>query len=457
MKVAFVASEAVPYAKTGGLADVTGTLPVYLRDLGVETSIIMPMYKMIDVQKIMELKVELNGTVKVEVFKDKNTYLISCPDYFFREGLYGTPKGDYPDNCERFALFAKSVLGLLEKVEFDIVHCHDWQTGLIPLLARRANIKTKTVFTIHNLGYQGRFPKEKFPVLGIEWDYFNVEGVEFYGDINFLKAGILYSDIVTTVSPTYAQEIQTAEHGFGLDGVLKKFKHKVYGILNGIDYSIWNPEIDPLIYENYLDYEGKQKNKFELTNECVFDFNKPLIGMVSRIAGQKGFDILTKAFDDIMTLNYNFILLGFGEEQYCEKLLEFAHIYQGRIAINIKFDETLAHRIYAGSDFFLMPSSYEPCGLGQMISLKYGTVPIVHKTGGLADTVIQFDPAGTTGNGFLFESYSADSMVKALSHAYSVYQNRDVFRRLSENCMKFDFSWGRSAEKYKDIYKELLT
>jgi starch synthase len=456
MRVAFVTSEAIPYTKTGGLADVCGTLPLILGKLGVETFIITPRYKQIHATKIMELTVDFNGQKRIDVYKDNSTYFIDYPEYFFRDGLYGTPSGDYPDNCERFTLFSRSVIELLKKTKFDIVHCHDWQTALVPLYVKKEKLDIKSVFTIHNLGYQGRFPREKFPVLGIGWEYFTPEGIEFYGDINFLKAGIIYGDIITTVSPTYAREIQTPEFGFGLDGVLKRYRHKLSGILNGIDYEIWNPEKDTYIYNPYADFRGKQKNKIELTNECLLDFDKPLIGMVSRIAGQKGFDILTKILDDIVTLNYAFILLGFGEEQYCEKLTRFRNAYPGQISINIKFDEILAHRIYAGSDFFLMPSRYEPCGLGQMISLRYGTVPIVHKTGGLADTIMQFDPADISGNGFIFEPYSAESLLDALKAAYSIYSRKEIFERLSEDCMKYDFSWRRSADEYKGIYEKLL-
>jgi len=456
MKVAFVTSEAVPYAKTGGLADVVGTLPVYLKQLGIETNIIMPMYKGIRAEKIMELNIDFDGQKRVGVYKNNSAYFIDYAEYFLRDGLYSSPSGDYPDNCERFTLFARSVIALLEKVKFDIVHCHDWQTGLIPLYIKRIGLTTRTIFTIHNLGYQGKFPKEKFPILGLEYEYFTPEGIEFYGDINFLKAGILYGDIITTVSPTYAREIQTKEYGFGLEGVLTKVNYKLYGILNGIDYQIWNPEKDTLIYEPYIDFKGKQKNKLELTNECFLDYKKPLIGMVSRIAGQKGFDILVKGLDDIIALNYNFVLLGFGEEYYCKKLKKFGNAYPGQVSVNIKFNEMIAHRIYAGSDFFLMPSRYEPCGLGQMISLKYGTVPIVHKTGGLTDTVIQFNPVDFSGNGFLFETYSAEALINTLKTAYWVYLQKEIFEKLSENCMRYNFSWKRLAGEYKKLYEKSI-
>ncbi|MEO0128135.1 MAG: glycogen synthase GlgA [candidate division WOR-3 bacterium] len=457
MKIAFVTPEAVPYAKTGGLADVCGTLPLYLRDLGIQTNIILPKYKGIGGEKFIDLEVEFEGNKKtIPVFTDGIAYFIDYPEYFNRDGLYGTPSGDYPDNCERFTLFARAVIALIKKVKFDIVHCHDWQTGLVPLYIKKYGIDSKSVFTIHNLGYQGRFSREKFPVLGIEWDYFTLEGIEFYGGLNFLKAGLIYSDIITTVSPTYAKEIQTHEFGFGLEGVLQKYNQKLFGILNGIDYKIWDPQNDKYIYEKFSDYIGKKKNKLGLTCELCLDSKKPLIGMVSRIAGQKGFDILIKILDDIITMNYNFVLLGFGEEYYCEKLKKFGDAYPGQVSINIKFDEHLAHRIYAGSDFFLMPSKYEPCGLGQMISLRYGTVPIVYKTGGLADTVIQFNPESLTGNGFIFETYSAQSLIETLKFAYYVYIREEIFSKLSENCMKYDFSWNNSALAYKNLYQKIL-
>ncbi|MEO0137501.1 MAG: glycogen synthase GlgA [candidate division WOR-3 bacterium] len=455
MKIAFVTPEAVPYAKTGGLADVCGALPVYLTNLGLQVSLILPRYQGIMGEKIMDVEVDFGGRKKIAIFSDGKAYFVDYPAYFQREGLYGTSAGDYPDNFERFTLFAQAVVCLLKEVKFDVVHCHDWQTGLIPLYIKKYGLNIKTVFTIHNLGYQGRFPVEKFPALNIEWDYFTPEGIEFYGDINFLKAGIIYADAVTTVSPTYARQIQTPEYGFGLEGVLTKYRDKLYGILNGIDYRIWNPENDPLIYEPYTNYAGKKKNKSALTSELLLDARRPLLGMVSRIAGQKGFDILIKVLDDILTLNYCFVLLGFGEEFYCEKLKKFANSYPGQISVNIKFDEKLAHRIYAGSDFFLMPSKYEPCGLGQMISLRYGTVPIVHKTGGLADTVFAFDPVTLAGNGFVFDTYSPESMLDTLKYAHTIYCQETIFAQLSENCMKYDFSWNNSAKEYKNLYQKL--
>jgi starch synthase len=456
MKVAFVASEATPYAKTGGLADVVGTLPQVLKKFDIRTKVFIPKYKGIDAKFVREFNVNVIKRHRVRVYKDSDFYFFDCPEFFGREGLYGTGDVDYPDNCERFTLFCKSVIEFIKNEDFDIIHCHDWQTGLIPLYIKHYKIGLKSIFTIHNLGYQGRFPKKKFPGLGIGKEYLHPEGIEFYGDINFLKAGILYSDWTTTVSENYAREIQSAKYGCGLDGILRKRRDRILGILNGLDYHIWNPQTDNLIFLKYNDYRGKVINRENLIDESSIDGRGPLIGMVSRIAGQKGFDLLIKVIDDIINLGFEFILLGFGEEKYHKKLKEFERIYPNKISINIKFDNRLAHRIYAGSDFFLMPSRYEPCGLGQLISLRYGTVPIVRKTGGLADTISEFNERDGSGNGFLFEEYSAKAMLSALERAYEVYLNKDLFRILSENCTKYDFSWQRSAERYKKLYESLI-
>jgi len=455
MKVAFVASEAIPYAKTGGLADVVGTLPVHLKNLGIRTALFLPKYKGINGTLVDTLNIDMSTRYTVHVYADGDAYFIDYPKFFGRDGLYGTQKGDFPDNCERYTLFCKAVAELIKRDRYDIVHCHDWQAGLIPLYLKSEDAAAKSVFTIHNLGYQGIFPQGKFSLLGLGKEYFNPEGIEFYGDINFLKAGILYSDVVTTVSENYAKEIQTPELGFKLDGVLRKRKDKLIGILNGIDYNMWNPETDDLIYQKYDDFEGKQRNKIGLTKACHIDPQKPLIGMVSRIADQKGFDILLKVFDDVMRIGYNFVLLGFGEEEYHQKLKKYESVYPCRVSVNIKFDNKLAHRIYAGSDFFLMPSRYEPCGLGQLISLKYGTVPVVRRTGGLADTVTEFDLSTRSGNGFLFQQYVGRDLLDALLRGRETFRHRDIFRTLSENGTKYNFSWEASAKKYRRLYKSL--
>jgi starch synthase len=455
VKVALVASEAIPYAKTGGLADVIGALPVHLADLGIDVITILPKYKSIEASLKYNCEVDIGKTLTAKVYGKNSVFFVDYPEFFERDGLYGTERGDYPDNCERFALFCKAAARIIEKENVDIAHCHDWQSGLIPLYLRIRGLKTKSVFTIHNLGYQGKFPHEKYAVLGIDDSYFTPEGIEFYGDINFLKAGIVYSDVITTVSENYAREIQLPELGFGLDGILRKRKENLMGIVNGIDYQLWNPRSDNLIKYTYSTFEEKQRNKLFFCKDCNIDCDRPLIGMVSRIADQKGFDLILKAFNEMIAMGYNFILLGFGDKPYHEKLKQLEALYPDNVSVHIKFDNKIAHRIYAGSDFFLMPSRYEPCGLGQLISLKYGTVPIVRKTGGLADTVTEFNPEDLSGNGFVFEDYSAEHMLDAMRRAYAVYIEPVTFGKLSGQCMAYDFSWKTSAKKYKRLYNSL--
>ena len=455
MNVLFAASEALPHAKTGGLADVIGALPIFLKKLGLRVNVVMPRYRGMEGSLGDRLTIDLGKPVEVSIYEKDSFLFVDHPPFFDREGLYGTSQGDYDDNCERYTLFCKTVAEIVRRNEIDVVHCHDWQTGMIPLYAKHLKPDVKTVFTIHNLGYQGRFPAQKFGLLGIDNGYFTPDGIEYYGDINFLKAGIVYADRVTTVSQNYAMEIQTPELGFGLDGVLRQRKNDLSGIINGIDYAVWNPATDTWIPEPYHDFSGKQNNKICLGQECDLRCDRPVIGMVSRIADQKGFDLIVKIFDDMMRLGFNFILLGVGDDTYHHKLKQFEQVYPARVSVTLKFDERLAHRIYAGSDFFLMPSQYEPCGLGQLISLKYGTVPIVRQTGGLADTVTEFDPMQQTGNGFLFKAYTPDALLDALSRAYQAFTNAEAFASLSDRCMRYDFSWDESAKKYQRLYESL--
>jgi starch synthase len=457
MKVAFVSSEALPYAKTGGLADVIGALPQALRKLGVETRVFMPRYTGIKGAYTTSIDCDMGKKYTVKIFEEGSYTFIDYPDFYERENLYGTEKGDYPDNCERFTLFCKAVAQLVQDEGFDIVHCHDWQSALIPLYIRLAKSPIRSVFTIHNLGYQGKFPVDKFSVLGIPEHFFNPEGIEFYGAINLLKAGVLYSDVVTTVSKNYAAEIQTSEFGFGLDGVLCTRRSDLHGIINGIDYQIWNPQTDALVYNKYRTYEDKKKNKIALAEECSIKSDQPLIGMVSRMADQKGFDLISKAFESFISMGYSFVLLGFGDEAYHEKFRKYEKMYRDHVSVHLKFDNTLAHRIYAGSDFFLMPSRYEPCGLGQLISMRYGSIPIVRKTGGLADTVEDYDPTTKAGSGIVFEAYTAEALIESLARAHALYTDSDSFRSLAAYCMTLDFSWEESARKYKKLYASLLT
>ncbi len=455
MKVALVASEAVPYAKTGGLADVVGALRKHLPRTGVETFLYLPRYRGIKADFFAEIEIPFAPAPRVKVFRRDNAFFIDHPAYFDREGLYGTSQGDYPDNLARFTLFNRAVECLLRRHPVDIIHGHDWQAGLLPLFFKERPSPAKTVFTIHNLGYQGRFPADQYPVLGLPDKYFTPAGIEFYGDINFLKSGIVFADAVTTVSENYSREIQTPEFGCGLEGVIRQRASDLRGIINGIDYDLWDPARDPALAEPYRDFAGKQRNKQALVQECNIDYHRPLIGMVSRIAEQKGFDLLGEIFDEIICLGYSFVLLGTGDEAYEKKFKAYEQVYRTQVSVSLKFDDRLARRIYAGCDFFLMPSRYEPCGLGQLIGLRYGAVPVVRRTGGLADTVQEFNPETMTGNGFVFNEYQGSDLLAALERGAVVYRQPDLFAALSAAGMTADFSWNQSALKYRDLYQAI--
>lgn len=457
MRVAICASEVVPFAKTGGLADVAGALPLALEKAGEEVVIIMPGYKAV---KSLKLKVEsLKKGISCSITgKNIKVYLIENEAYFNRDGLYGEKSGDYADNLERFSYYTKRALELMKEIKFkpDIVHCHDWQSALIPVYLKTLYKddpfykKTKTVLTIHNIGYQGLFPKEEFPKLGLNWDIFNMEMLEFYGKINILKGGMVFSDIINTVSPTYSKEIQEKEFGFGLEGVLQKRRSSLFGIINGLDYSIWNPQTDKFIAANYSakDIKGKLKAKEDLQRLCKLPFKPdvPLFGIVSRLAEQKGFDILAQAINTICKMELQLVILGTGDLKYHLILEDIVKKYPKIISLHLKFDDELAHKIYAGSDIFLMPSKYEPCGLGQMISLRYGTLPLVFKTGGLADTV-------NKGNGFVFDQYNKEALVKTINEAMQAFKNKKKWAAFVNEAMKCNFSWEASAKKYLQLYE----
>lgn len=458
MKILLCASEVVPFAKTGGLADVAGALPQALEALGQEVIIAMPRYKAINDSKFRMQRFK-DGISYSVVGRNIRVYFIENDKYFHRDGLYGDKTGDYKDNLERFSYYCRKTLELLKEINFtpDIIHVHDWQAALIPvylkaLYADDAFYKNiKTVLTIHNIGYQGLFPREEFPKLGLDWNLFNIEGLEFYGKINILKAGIEFSDYINTVSPTYSKEIQTKEFGFGLEGVLNKRRDSVFGILNGLDYFIWNPQDDRFIAKNYSfeSIQDKYKNKEDLQRICKLPLRQdlPLFGIVSRLAEQKGFDILAEAVDSICKINLQLVILGTGDIKYHLILQGMVKKYPKVISLHLKFDDPLAHKIYAGSDMFLMPSKYEPCGLGQMISFKYGTIPLVFKTGGLADTV-------NNDNGFVFERYSRDNLIKAVKQAAAVFKNKKKWAKLIERGMRYNFSWEESAKKYLRLYEK---
>jgi len=456
MKIVMCASEVVPFAKTGGLADVAGALPLALEKEGQEIIIVMPKYKAVD-EKKFNLKRLKNDISCSTLGKNIKVYFIEKEIYFNRESLYGDKTGDYPDNLDRFSYYSRRTLELLKEINFkaDIIHVHDWQACLIPvylktLYAQDSFFKnTRSILTIHNIGYQGLFPKEEFPKLGLDWSLFGMEGLEFYGKVNILKGGMLFADIINTVSPTYSKEIQTKEFGFGLEGVLNKRRNSVFGILNGLDYTIWNPETDKFIAGNFSarNLAGKSKDKKDLQSFCKLPVREdvPLFGVVSRLAEQKGFDILAEGIDTICSMDLQMVILGTGDIKYHEIMEEMVKKHPRVISLHLKFDDPLAHKIYAGSDLFLMPSKYEPCGLGQLISLRYATVPLVFKTGGLADTV-------SSDNGFIFDRYSKDALIKIIAEAVKTFHNKTKWPALLNKAIKGDFSWGESAKKYLDLY-----
>lgn len=480
LRILFASSEVAPFAKTGGLADVSGSLPAALASLGHQVAVVMPLYRSVkegdhDIKlhdKFLTLPFKgQRMTAKVyttSMSKDIPIYFIQREEFFDRGSLYGTPEGDYFDNPERFIFFSRSIVELSRLIGFEpnVIHCHDWQTSLVPVYLKSLykNVpyfkNMRSVLTIHNLAYQGVFPKETISISDLPVELFSMRGLEYYGKMNFMKGGIVFSDLITTVSEKYAQEIQTPEYGYGMEGVLKDRREDLYGILNGVDYSLWNPMTDPHIASNYdeKDISGKKKCKDELKK--IYGLKEsdefPIIGMISRLADQKGFDILAEAMDHLLGLKICLVILGTGDSKYEKQFAALAKKHPGRLGVKIAFDNALAHKIEAGSDMFLMPSKYEPCGLNQMYSLKYGTIPVVRATGGLDDTIKEFDPETGKGTGFKFNAYSSKELVKAIKRAVYLYRNKQLWAKLVKNAMKQDFSWQKSAHKFEEVYKKAL-
>ena len=478
MKVLLVASEISPYAKTGGLADVTGSLPRALSKLGnVDIHTVMPKYKLIDdtghgLKEIPQIvRFDMGGRaqeVKVKYAEpdaEWKAYFIDSKEYFDRDGLYG-----YNDDAQRFAFFARAVLETAKALNFrpDVIHCNDWHTGLVPTYLKTLYKfdpffkDTATVFTIHNLNYRGDFPKDVLPMLDLGWEEFIPEKLEFWGEISFIKGGLAYSDVINTVSRTYSEEIQTPgyRYGEGLDGLLRHRRDALYGIVNGVDYDVWNPATDQTIARKYdaSSIEGKVENKLALQreNDLLEDPQTAPMGIVSRLTYQKGLDIIANAIHDMIHLGVQFVLLGTGDEHYQQLFQKLAYDFPSSVSINLMHDESMARRIYAGSDMFLMPSRYEPCGLGQLISMRYGTIPIVRRTGGLADTVQEYDPNTGKGTGFCFEDEWHVALMSAVRRALKIYSDRDNWRRLILNTMNTDFSWKHSAREYINLYKKAM-
>lgn len=481
LRILFATPEAVPFAKTGGLADVAGALPKFLQPLGCEVVLVMPYYRMVKqsgfpIQYLGEaFEVPLGEeTLRAEVYqgylnRSVPVYFIGKDEFFDREYLYSTPRGDYFDNAERFIFFARAVLHLARHIQFspDVIHHHEWQTGLIPAYLKSVYgddslfERTATVFTIHNIAYQGLFKKEKFSLTGLPPGMYNPEGIEFWERINLMKAGMVYADAINTVSQKYSEEIQTPEYGYGLEGILRKRRRDLYGILNGVDYQDWDPSHDPHLIARYdlKDLSGKKECKKDLLKEFGLPSaleKVPLLGMISRLADQKGFDLLAEIIDELFGLDIGFVLLGTGEQKYHDLFNRIAMKYPQKAGIRIAYDDRLAHKIEAGADLFLMPSKYEPCGLNQIYSLKYGTIPVVRATGGLDDTITPYDPSTGTGNGFKFSRYDSKDFLGQIKTALTFYAQPEHWIKLIQNAMASDFSWQKSADAYIQLYRKAL-
>ncbi|MCX7956461.1 MAG: glycogen synthase [Endomicrobia bacterium] len=483
MKVLFASFECAPFAKVGGLADVVGTLPKYLTlNKNIEVKIVIPLHSKIDKEffkldntglkviiPIMDEYIE--GMIwKGKLNKNVEVYFIQNERFFNRDEIYATSHGDYPDNHLRFIFFSRAVLETAKAIDFkpDIIHCHDMQSGLIPAYLKTLYridafyYNTKTVFTIHNIAYQGLYGPEVHFIAGFSGYDFIPEKLEYYGKINFMKAGITFADYVTTVSPTYARMISSLHHeGRGLEGILaKRFAEgKLIGIINGIDYVEWDPVADEFIKANYdlNNLQNKKLCKEDLQEYCKFVRNNvPIYGMVSRIDPLKGFDLILKIMDKFLSnFDVQVVILGKGYKHIQDDLKKIENHYSNKFKVFLEFNNPLAHKIYAGSDFFLMPSNSEPCGLGQMVAMRYGTIPIVYKTGGLADTVKNFDKHSGSGNGLVFDHYSEEYLYEKLTESFRIYNENSILP-LIRNAMSENFSWEESTKRYIELYNRLV-
>ena len=473
MRILFVASEGLPFSKTGGLADVVEALPKALVARGHEVAVVLPRYRGTRAGAVVvpSLTVPLGNRLRFPAVLDGTLlngvryFFVDDPSYFDRDGLYGGPTGDYPDNAERYSEFCRAAIEISKHVwPTDVFHCHDWQTALLPVLLRTSYgddpvVKDlPVVFTIHNMGYHGQFRRAVLPRAGIPEMVFNPDALEFYGDVNFLKGGLVYSDYLTTVSPRYAQEIQTREFGYGLEGVVRGRSDRVVGILNGVDYTAWNPAKDSFIAAKYSakDLSGKQNCKQDLLQTFGLANDSPhraVLGIVSRFADQKGFDLIADRAHEMLREDVMLVVLGTGDRRYEDLFRALASAYPGRVAVKIAYDNALAHKIEAGADIFLMPSRYEPCGLNQIYSLKYGTVPVVRATGGLDDTVETFDVEHGTGTGFKFSEYTGAAFLYAVKQALHHFADERIWKRIQLNGMVKDFSWKTPAAEYAKIYE----
>jgi starch synthase len=479
MRILIAVSELYPFSKTGGLADMVSAMVKTLSRRGHEVTVVTPLYKGIyekynkSLTPIAKLSIPLGSQekncelIKMELIPNLQVVFVKQSNFYERDGLYQENGNDYPDNAARFIFFSKCVVEMVKIQSPDIVHIHDWQVGLVPLFIYdliQKNVlpqKLKTLLTIHNIAYQGIFSKDAYSLTNLKWDYFKTDGAEFYGNLNCLKTGIIFSHKIITVSPRYAIEIMTPEFGCGLDGVLRWKRNSLIGILNGVDYEEWNTENNPYLYASYSikRISGKNICKKMLQRECKIneDLTIPLFSTISRLTDQKGIDILIDALKTVLeTHNLQFVLLGQGEKRFKEAFENLAKIFPDKVVVFIGFDQPLSHRIESGSDFFVMPSKFEPCGLNQMYSLKYGTIPIVRRTGGLDDSVIDMTDNKDVANGIKFTEYTPAALIRAIQKAITIFENKPLLKFYRTNGMKADFSWNKSILEYEKVYNSLI-
>jgi starch synthase len=474
MRILFVASEGLPFSKTGGLADVVEALPKALVAQGHEVAVVLPRYRGTKTTAVVmpSLTIPMGGArlrfpaiADGTVLNGVRYFFVEDAAYFDRDGLYGGTTGDYPDNPERYAEFCRAAIEIAKHIwPTDVFHCHDWQSALVPVLLRTSYSDDPlvkdipVVFSIHNMGYHGQFTRDVLERVGLSSALFHPTGIEFFGSVNLLKGGLVFSDYLTTVSRKYAEEIQTREYGHGLDGVARSRADRLLGILNGVDYGAWNPETDKLIAANYSakDLGGKQvckANLLEVFGLPPEHLSRPVVGIVSRFADQKGFDLIAEKAHELMREDLMLAVLGSGDRKYEDLFKALAKAYPERVGVKIAYDNALAHKVEAGADMFLMPSRYEPSGLNQMYSLKYGTVPIVRATGGLDDSIEPFDVEHGTGTGFKFNEYTGEALLFAVRQALHHYMDERIWKRIQLNGMAKDFSWKTAAAEYAKLYE----
>jgi len=476
LSILVAASEAAPLAQAGGLGDVAGSLPLVFRDLGHRVAVVLPAYRhILEKNPPFELAAKglpirlgrLNLTADIlagELGPGVPAYLVRRDEFFDRTELYGSSQGEYIDNRERYIFFSRSIPALCEAIGFipDVILANDWQTGLVMALLEQGVLpQTAGVFAIHNLGYLGLVPPERMESIGLPNTYYTMEGLEYFGQMSLLKAGIVYAQEVVTVSPTYAKEIQIPEYGFGMAGFMYSVRDRLHGILNGVDYKIWNPATDSNIAANYSpqDFAGKSRCKQELLKVMGLPgelMERPLVGMVTRLFDQKGCKLVAEAADDLFALDVGFVLLAAGEVSYQQLFMELQARHPRRFGLKLGFDSVLSHKIIAGCDMFLMPSLYEPCGLTQMFSLKYGTIPIVRATGGLQDTVIDPNEGHSPGTGFKFDRFHSDELIIVVRRAIEAFQNRELWKAIMREAMAQDFSWHHSAKEYLTVFERAV-